>query len=69
VRTYLLLGNETINMLHYLSKDIVAPFLLPELIDRLASMLNYFLDQLAGPNCTNVKVPLCHFSPPSCFSS
>ncbi|KAL6062738.1 Ubiquitin conjugation factor E4 [Balamuthia mandrillaris] len=56
VRTYLLLGNETINMMHYLSKDIVAPFLVPELVDRLASMLNYFLEHLAGPKCTNLKV-------------
>jgi hypothetical protein len=28
----------------------------PELVDRLASMLNYFLDQLAGPKCLNLKV-------------
>jgi hypothetical protein len=27
VKTYLLLGNETINMLHYLSTDIVDPFM------------------------------------------
>jgi len=56
VKTYLLLGNETINMMHYLTQDIIEPFLRPELLDRLASMLNYFLDQLAGPKCLNLKV-------------
>lgn len=52
----MLLGNETINMMHYLTSDITTPFLRPELVDRLASMLNYFLQQLAGPKCTNLKV-------------
>jgi len=48
VRSFMMLANETFEMLHYLSKDIIAPFMRPELIDRLASMLNYFLSQLVG---------------------
>jgi hypothetical protein len=30
--------------------------MLPELIDRVASMLNYFLTQLAGPNAKELSV-------------
>jgi len=56
VKTYLLLGNQTIKMLYYLTTDIVEPFLRPDVVDRLASMLNYFLDQLAGPKCLTLKV-------------
>eukprot|EP00967_Tisochrysis_lutea_P025229 scaffold29051_cov28-Tisochrysis_lutea.AAC.4 len=30
--------------------------MLPELVGRVASMLNYFLAQLVGPKCSNLKV-------------
>ncbi|EFC48330.1 ubiquitin-protein ligase [Naegleria gruberi] len=56
VKSYMLLANETVHMLSYLSKDIPKPFLRPEMIDRVASMLNYFLVELAGPKCQNLKV-------------
>lgn len=35
---------------------IKEPFYKPELIDRLAAMLNYNLRQLCGPKCKNLKV-------------
>ncbi|KAG2383559.1 hypothetical protein C9374_004230 [Naegleria lovaniensis] len=56
VKSYLLLANETVHMLSYLSRDIPQPFLRPEMVDRVASMLNYFLVELAGPQCQNLKV-------------
>lgn len=58
VRSLCLIGNETISMLHYLTSDetIRKPFLLPEFVDRVAAMLNYFIVELAGPNMGNLKV-------------
>jgi ubiquitin conjugation factor E4 B len=56
VRSMLLLANESIFMLEYLSKDIPQPFLTGELVDRIAAMLNYFLVALAGPKCRELKV-------------
>jgi len=32
------------------------PFLVPEVVDRIAAMLNYFLVALAGPKCRDLKV-------------
>lgn len=55
-RSYLTLARETVDMFHYLTVDIVEPFLRPELVDRLASMLNFNLQQLCGPKCKNLKV-------------
>jgi ubiquitin conjugation factor E4 B len=43
------LANEDVGMLAYTSSIITAPFLLPELVERVANMLNYFLSQLVGP--------------------
>jgi len=56
VRTYLELGRETTRMLHYITRDMAKHFLRPELRDRMAAMLNYFLVQLAGPNYHNLRV-------------
>lgn len=55
-RSYLTLARETVDMFHYLTIDIKEPFLRPELVDRLTSMLNYNLRQLCGPKCSNLKV-------------
>lgn len=55
-RSYLTLAKETVDMFHYLTIDIKEPFLRPELVDRLSSMLNYNLRQLCGPKCNNLKV-------------
>ncbi|KAI3636711.1 hypothetical protein MIR68_004978 [Amoeboaphelidium protococcarum] len=50
------LANETVHMLSYLTDGIYEPFLRPEVIDRLAAMLNYNLVILVGPKCTELKV-------------
>lgn len=55
-RSYLTLATETVDIFHYLSESIQDPFLIPELADRLAAMLNYNLQQLCGPTCNNLKV-------------
>jgi len=55
-RSYLTLARETVEMFHYLTQDIVEPFLRPELADRLAAMLNFNLLQLSGNKCKSLKV-------------
>jgi len=55
-RSYLTLATETVDIFHYLSESIQDPFLISELADRLAAMLNYNLRQLCGPKCNNLKV-------------
>lgn len=50
-RSYLTLAKETVDMFHYLTVDIKEPFLRPELVGRLATMLNFNLQQLCGPKC------------------
>lgn len=55
-RSYLTLAKETVDMFQYLTADIKEPFLRHEIVDRLSSMLNYNLQQLCGPKCSNLKV-------------
>ncbi|CAB3376749.1 Hypothetical predicted protein [Cloeon dipterum] len=55
-RSYLTLARETVDMFHYLTMQIKEPFMRPELVDRLAAMLNFNLQQLCGPKCKNLKV-------------
>ncbi|XP_068249521.1 ubiquitin conjugation factor E4 B-like [Palaemon carinicauda] len=55
-RSYLTLARETVDMMHYLTQEVPAPFLRPELCDRLAAMLNFNLAQLCGEKCGNLKV-------------
>lgn len=55
-RSYLTLAQETVDMFHYLTKDIKEPFMRPELANRLTAMLNFNLQQLCGSKCKNLKV-------------
>ncbi|XP_026437128.1 probable ubiquitin conjugation factor E4 [Papaver somniferum] len=57
VREFVKLALEDISMLAFTSEHITAPFLLPQMVDRIANMLNYFLVQLVGPkrNSLNLK--------------
>ncbi|RKO87198.1 ubiquitin elongating factor core-domain-containing protein, partial [Blyttiomyces helicus] len=56
--SYMSLGNETVHMLQYLTAnpEIVDPFMAPEVVERLAAMLDYNLVALVGPRCTELKV-------------
>ncbi|CAL9770215.1 unnamed protein product [Musa acuminata subsp. burmannicoides] len=56
VRFDMRLANEDVGMLAFTSEQIPAPFLLPEMVERVASMLNYFLLQLAGPQRRSLSV-------------
>lgn len=60
-RSYLTLARETVDMFHYLTVDIKEPFLRPELASRLASMLNFNLQQLCGKKYKDLKVGLEQF--------
>ena len=44
-----------VGMMGYTSLDIASPFLVPEMVERVASMLNYFLLYLAGPERKQLK--------------
>lgn len=55
-RSYLTLATETVEMFNYLTKSIKEPFFKPEIVDRLATMLNFNLQQLCGPKCKDLKV-------------
>ncbi|KAI8580706.1 hypothetical protein K450DRAFT_235570 [Umbelopsis ramanniana AG] len=65
-RFYVTMGNSTVHMLEYLTKEIPEPFMAGEIVDRLAAMLDYNLSQLVGPKCTELKVKnreKYHFAP------
>ncbi|VFQ68550.1 unnamed protein product [Cuscuta campestris] len=49
IRIDMKLANEDVSLLAFTTEQITAPFLLPEMVERVASMLNYFLLQLVGP--------------------
>eukprot|EP00899_Mesostigma_viride_P025856 jgi/Mesvir1/6455/Mv19535-RA.2 len=56
VRSDMTLADEHISMLQYTSQEITAPFMLPEMVERVATMLNYFLLQLVGPTRKGLRV-------------
>lgn len=51
-----ILGRKTIQMIKLLTTEIKSIFCHPTMVDRIASMLNYLLLQLVGPNKKNLKV-------------
>jgi len=51
-----IIGRETINTLSWLTEEIKTIFSHKTLVDRMASMLNYFLLHLVGPKKGNFKV-------------
>jgi len=66
----MLLANSTIHMLFYFSDEenggTVAPFVVPEVVDRMATMVDFFINRLAGPQVKEVKVQdprKYHFEP------
>jgi ubiquitin conjugation factor E4 B len=54
--SYTALGKSTVTLLKEFTAEAKAPWMSPELVDRLAAMLNYNLDALAGPKCQDLKV-------------
>ncbi|KAJ2083961.1 Ubiquitin conjugation factor E4 [Coemansia sp. RSA 988] len=55
-QSYVSLAHETVHMLAFLSRLVPRPFQAGVVVGRLAAMLNYNLDQLAGPKCSNLRV-------------
>lgn len=53
-----MLSNETLFLINYLSSHKIDTFTRPEMIDRMAGMLNYFLVHLVGPKSKDFKVCL-----------
>jgi ubiquitin conjugation factor E4 B len=54
--SYITLGKSTVGLLRVFTAETKAPFMMPEIVDRLAAMLNYNLDALVGPKCQELKV-------------
>lgn len=53
---FMSLGNETVTMLKLFTSAIPNAFVMPEIVNRLAGMLNYNLEALVGPKCNSLRV-------------
>ena len=65
-KSYMQLTNETVSMLKLFTEALAESFTKPEIVQRLADMLDYNLDAMVGPRSTNliVKDPQTyHFQP------
>ncbi|KAG5438977.1 hypothetical protein PCANB_002307 [Pneumocystis canis] len=54
--TYMSLATETIELLKRFTASIPDAFCCPEVVDRLAAMLDYNINALVGPKCSKLKV-------------
>ncbi|KAI0346029.1 hypothetical protein BDW22DRAFT_1353692 [Trametopsis cervina] len=54
--TYTQLNKSTLALLKMFTAETKEPFMAPEIVDRLAAMLDYNLEALAGPRGSNLKV-------------
>jgi len=50
------LGSQTVELLKIFTGQTQEPFMMPEIVDRLAAMLDYNLNALAGPRCQELNV-------------
>ncbi|KAI9048700.1 hypothetical protein LZ554_007531 [Drepanopeziza brunnea f. sp. 'monogermtubi'] len=55
-QSYMQLTNETVSMMKLFTETLVTSFTMPEIVDRVAAMLNFNLDLLVGPKSTELKV-------------
>ncbi|KAL4069954.1 ubiquitin elongating factor core-domain-containing protein [Scleroderma yunnanense] len=53
---YTTLGKSTVGLLRDFTAETKAPFMMPEIVDKLAAMLDYNLEALVGPKCSELKV-------------
>ena len=56
IRSDLGLGHEFLRLFIMFTKETSGSFMMPEIVDRLAAMLDYNLDVLVGPRCQDLKV-------------
>jgi len=54
--SYTTLGRSTVELLKLFTAETKEPFMMPEIVDRLAAMLDYNLLALVGPKCQELKV-------------
>lgn len=65
-QSYMQLANETIAMMKLFTAALSESFTMPEIVQRLADMMDYNLDTLVGPKSLNLKVKdpsKYHFAP------
>ena len=55
-KSYMALANESVGMLKLFTEALADSFTMPEIVQRLADMLDYNLDALIGPKAGNLKV-------------
>ncbi|KAI9845367.1 MAG: hypothetical protein M1838_001767 [Thelocarpon superellum] len=55
-RNYMQLTNETVAMLNLFTEALATSFTMPEIVQRLADMLDYNLEAMVGPKSSNLKV-------------
>lgn len=55
-QSYMGLGNETVYMVRLFTAAIPDAFVTGEIVNRLAGMLDYNLEAITGPKCSNLKV-------------
>lgn len=55
-KSYMQLTRETMEMLILFSESLAESFTMPEIVTRLADMLDYNLDTMVGPKASNLKV-------------
>ena len=55
-KSYMQLTNETVGMLKLFTDALADSFTMPEIVQRLADMLDYNLDAMVGPKSSNLKV-------------
>ncbi|KAH7915426.1 ubiquitin elongating factor core-domain-containing protein [Hygrophoropsis aurantiaca] len=53
---YTTLGKSTVGLLKDFTAQTKAPFMMPEIVDKLAAMLDYNLEALVGPKCQELRV-------------
>ncbi|KAK7469287.1 Ubiquitin conjugation factor E4 [Stygiomarasmius scandens] len=54
--SYIVLGRSTVELLKVFTAETKQPFMMPEIVDRLAAMLDYNLVALVGPKYQELKV-------------
>ena len=55
-KSYMSLTNETVSMLKLFTEALADSFTMPEIVQRLADMLDYNLDAMVGPKSSQLKV-------------
>lgn len=55
-KSYMQLTNETVAMLKLFTEALAESFTMPEIVQRLADMLDYNLDAMVGPKSSNLRV-------------